>query len=161
MNYIETCTKIAVFLWRSSNYQPLTSVLHVRPGWIIYQNMRETWEKKVMKFEREIPIGLDARRKKWQGGAIKAPPPPMGLGLKGKFPKTIMWIEWVENNFTNPTVKVWADLDNPFKRSDYAKLCMSPSLDGTLPEYVISQEDNSPLTLYIDFQNFLIFLGYQ
>ena len=81
MNYIETCTKIAVYLWRSSNYRPLTSVLHVRPGWIIYQNMRETWEKKVMKFEREIPIGLDARRKKWQGGgAIKAPP-PMGLGL--------------------------------------------------------------------------------
>ena len=38
--------------------------------------MRESWEKKVMKFEREIPIGLDARRKKWQGGAIKAPPPP-------------------------------------------------------------------------------------
>ena len=29
---------------------------------------------------------------------------------------------------------------------------MSPSLNGTLPEYVISQEDNSPLTLYIDFQ---------
>ena len=80
MNYIETCTKIAVFLWRSSNYRPLTSVLHVRPGWIIYQNMQETWEKKVMKFEREIPIGLDARRKKWQGGAEKAPP-PMGLGL--------------------------------------------------------------------------------
>ena len=44
-----------------------------------------------------------------------------------------------------------------FKRSDYAKLCMSPSLDGTLPEYVISQEDNSPLTLYIDFHNFLLF----
>ena len=37
-------------------------------------------------------------------------------------------------------------MDNPFKRSDYAKLCMSPSLDGTLPDYVISQEDNSPLT---------------
>ena len=34
-----------------------------------------------MKFEREIPIGLDARRKKTTGGAIKAPPPPMGLGL--------------------------------------------------------------------------------
>ena len=33
-----------------------------------------------MKFEREIPIGLDARRKKRQGGAIKATP-PMGLGL--------------------------------------------------------------------------------
>ena len=85
MNYIETCTKIAVFLWRSSNYRPLTSVLHVRPGWIIYQNMRETWEKKVMKFEREIPIGLDARRKKWQGGAIKAPPPPPN-GIRVKDP---------------------------------------------------------------------------
>ena len=71
----------------------------------------------------------------------------------------------VESNFRNPSmpsVKVWADLDNPFKRSDYAKLCVSPSLDGTLPEYVISQVDNSPLTLYIDFYNFLfIFLGYQ
>ena len=68
--------------------------------------------------------------------------------LKGKFPQTTMWIGQVEKYFTNPTVKVWADLDldNPFKRSDYAKLCMSPSLDETLPEYVISQEDNSPLT---------------
>ena len=56
-------------------------------------------------------------------------------------------------NFTNPTVKVWADLNNPFKRSDYAKLCMSPSRDETLTEYVIWQEDNSPLTLYIDFHN--------
>ena len=37
------------------------------------------------------------------------------------------------------------------KNSDNAKLCMSPSLGGTLLEYVISQEDNSPLTLYIDF----------
>ena len=62
-----------------------------------------------------------------------------------------MWIGWVESNFANPTVKVWADLDNPFKRSDYAKLCMSPSLDGTLPEYVI-------LTLYIDFHNFPFFM---
>ena len=78
--------------------------------------------------------------------------------LKGKFPQTSIWIGWVESNFENPTVKVWADLDNPFKRSDYAKLCMSPSLDGTLPEYVISQGDNSPLTLYIDFQNFSFFL---
>ena len=78
--------------------------------------------------------------------------------LKGKFPQTTMWIEWVEGNFTNPAVKVWADLDNPLKRSDYAKLCMSPSLDVTLPEYVISQEDNSPLTLYIDFHNISFFL---
>ena len=76
------------------------------------------------------------------------------LSLKGKFPLPTMWIEWVESNFINPTVKVWAELDNPFKRSDYATLCMSPSLDGTLPEYVISQEDNSPLTLYIDFTIF-------
>ena len=81
MNYIETCTKIAVFLWRSSNYRPLTSVLHVRPGWIIYQNMRETWEKKVMKFEREIPIGLMHGEKNDRGG-LKKPPPPMGLGLR-------------------------------------------------------------------------------
>ena len=70
-----------------------------------------------------------------------------------------MWIGWVESNFTNPIVKVWADLDNPLKRSDYAKLCMSPSLDGTLPEYVISHEDNSPMNMYIDFHNFLIGLS--
>ena len=78
--------------------------------------------------------------------------------FKGEFPQTTMWIGWAESNFTNPSVKVWADLDNPFKRSDYAKLCMSPSLDGTLPEYVVSQEDNSPLTLYIDFHNAWFFL---
>ena len=47
---------------------------------------------------------------------------------------------------------------NPFKRSDYTKLRMSPSLDGILPGFVISQEDNSPLTLYIDFHNFQFFL---
>ena len=87
MNYIETCTKMHFFLWRSSNYRPLKSVLHVRPGWIIYQNMRETWEKKVMKFEREIPIGLDvdARRKKPQGGGLNQPPPPNGIRVKSKF----------------------------------------------------------------------------
>ena len=79
------------------------------------------------------------------------------IEIKGEVPQTTMWIGWVESNFTNPTVNVWADLDNPFK-SDYVKLCMSPSLDGTLSEYVISQEDNSPLTLYIDFHNFDFFL---
>ena len=41
-------------------------------------------------------------------------------------------------------------MDNLFN----AKLCTSPSLDGTMPEYVISQENNSPLTLYIEFHNF-------
>ena len=29
-------------------------------------------------------------------------------------------------------------MDNPFKRTNYAKFCLSPSLDGTLPESVIS-----------------------
>ena len=60
--------------------------------------------------------------------------------LKGKFPQTTIWIWWVESNFRNPSVIVWAEFH---KRSDYAKWCMSPSLDGTLPAYVISQEDNS------------------
>ena len=66
-------------------------------------------------------------------------------------------VDWASRKqFSKPnSIKVWADFDNP---SDYAKLCMSPSLDGTLPEYVISQEDNSPLILYIDFHNFF-FLG--
>ena len=73
--------KICVFLWRSGIYRPVKSVLPVRSGWIIHQKMRETWEKKVMKFKHEISIGLDARRKNRQGGAIMAPP-PMGLGLK-------------------------------------------------------------------------------
>ena len=81
--------------------------------------------------------------------------------IKGKFPQTTMWTGWAESNFRNPTVKFWANLDNPFKRTNYAKLCMSPSLDGTLPESVISQENNSPLTLYIELHNFLSFLGYQ
>ena len=31
---------------------------------------------------------------------------------------------------------------------------MSPSLDRTMPEYVISQENNSPLTLYIEFHKY-------
>ena len=78
--------------------------------------------------------------------------------LKGKFPQTTMWIGWVESNFSNPTVKFWANLDNPFKRSNYSKVCMSPSLDGTMPESVISQLNNSPLTLYIEFHNFYFFL---
>ena len=45
-----------------------------------------------------------------------------------------------------------------FKRTNYAKFCMPPSLDRTLPESVISQENNSPLTFYIDFQIFSFFL---
>ena len=80
MNYIETCTKIAFFLWRSSNYRPLKSVLHVRPGWIIYQNMRETWEKKVMKFEtRNSNRSRCTAKKNHRGGLNQPPPPPNGI----------------------------------------------------------------------------------
>ena len=47
-------------------------------------------------------------------------------------------------------------MDNLFyKGTNYAKFCMSPSLDGTMPESVISQENNSPLTLYIEFHYFI------
>ena len=60
------------------------------------------------------------------------------LPLKGNFPQTTMWIGWVDSNFTNPTVKFGANLDNPFERTNYAKFCMSPSLDGTMPESAIS-----------------------
>ena len=69
------------------------------------------------------------------------------FGIKGEVSPNNN-VDWVNRKqFYKPRqLKVWAELDNPFKRSDYAKLCMSPSLDGTLPEYVISQEDNSPLT---------------
>ena len=35
---------------------------------------------------------------------------------------------------------------------------MSPSLDGTLPESMIPEENYTPLTLYIDFHNFKYFL---
>ena len=96
-----------------------------------------------------------SKKKASKGCASSAIYGVVDVFLKGEVSQTTMWIGWVENNFTKPIVKVWTDLDNPFKRSNYAKLCMSPSLDVTRPEYVISQEDNSPLTLYIDFQNFL------
>ena len=56
-----------------------------------------------------------------------------------------------------PTVKYYAKLDNPFKRTKYMQFCMSPSLDRTMPESVISQENNSPLTLYTEFHNFNFF----
>ena len=37
---------------------------------------------------------------------------------------------------------------------------MSPSLDKIMPESGMSQENNSPLTLYIEFHNVYFFLGY-
>ena len=57
--------------------------------------------------------------------------------LKGKFPQTTMWSGWVERN---PTIKYWANLDNPLERTHYAKFCMLPYKDGTLPESVIPQD---------------------
>ena len=35
---------------------------------------------------------------------------------------------------------------------------MSPSLDEALPEYVITQDNNPPLTLFIEFQTVRFFL---
>ena len=46
--------------------------MHVR--WIWSQKLRDEWEKKVLKFQHEIPIGRGAWRKKWPGGAKKALP---------------------------------------------------------------------------------------
>ena len=91
MNYIETCTKIAVFLWRSSNYRPLTSVLHVRPGWIIYQNMRETWEKKSHEVWTRNSNRSRCTAKKMTGGGHKGPPPPPPMGLGLTMPKCASW----------------------------------------------------------------------
>ena len=61
----------------------------------------------------------------------------VGLGgeihesLKEKLPQAFMQIGWMEDDFRNPTAKVWANLDNPTKRDDFSKvsliLCMSPS----------------------------------
>ena len=83
------------------------------------------------------------------------------MQLKGKFPQTTMGIGWVESNFTNPTVKDWADLDNPFKRSDYAKLC-TVALSGWNSARIC---DITRGHLSIDFvhkcSQFLIFIGYQ
>ena len=72
------------------------------------------------------------------------------LNLKGKFPQTTMWIGWVESNFTNPTVKVWADLDNPFIKEWTCKV-VHVALSGwkLCQNMWYHKRDNSPLTLYI------------
>ena len=80
MNYIETCTKIAVFLWRSSNYRPLKSVLHVRPGWIskyagdLREKSHEVWTWNSNRSR--------CTSKKMTGGGWKSPPPPNGIRVK-------------------------------------------------------------------------------
>ena len=84
--------------------------------------------------------------------------------LKGEVsPNTHMWIGWVESNFINQTVKVWADLDNPFKQTVIMQSCVCRPLWIELCQNMCnaSQEDNSPLTLYIDFHHLFFFLGYQ
>ena len=72
---------------------------------------------------------------------------PRHLHIKGDvFPNNVDWVSWKQ---TRPTVKFWANFNNQFKTTSYVKFCMPPSLDGTVPECVIPQENNSPLTLYI------------
>ena len=110
--------------------------------------------------EKIVIVNLAANLHPWALGCIQDYRELKMYNLKGKFPQTTMWIGREESNFTNPTVKFWANLDNPFKRTNHAKFCMSPSLDGTLPESVISQEYNSPLTLYIDFSQFIYLFFY-
>ena len=71
-------------------------------------------------------------------------------------------VDWVSRKqFWNSTVNFLANLDNPFKRNNYAKFCMSPSLDRTLPESVISQEKQLSIDFVHRFSQLLIFLGYQ
>ena len=77
--------------------------------------------------------------------------------LKGKFPQTILWIGWVESNFRNPTVNFWANLDNPFKSSNYGKFCMSPSLDGT--RICDTPREQFSIDFVHRFSQFLFFLG--
>ena len=43
--------------------------------------------------------------------------------VKGEVSPTTMWIGWVQSNFRNPTVKLSANLDNPFKSH---KFCLTP-----------------------------------
>ena len=77
--YIETCTKIAVF--GTVEQLSTSKISSTCPTGVNYiSKYAGDLREKVMKFEREMPIGLDARRRKRQGGP-NAPLPPMGLGL--------------------------------------------------------------------------------
>ena len=86
-------------MWRSSNYRPLKLVLHVRPGWIIYQNMRETWEKKSW--------SLNVPKKMTGGGGQNAPPPPParnGIRVKRQI-KVWQWFTTRGSYVHKPMVK--------------------------------------------------------
>ena len=83
----------------------------------------------------------------------------LGIAMKWKL-QTTMWIGWVESTFTNPTVKVWADLDNPFKEKGLCKI-VYVALSGWNSSRIC---DITRGQLSIDFVHRfsqLIFLGYQ
>ena len=69
-------------------------------------------------------------------------------------------VDWVSRKqFYKPNNKIFEqNLDKPFKRTDYAKFCMSASLDKTLPESDIPQENKSPSQLenssWLDYPKF-------
>ena len=46
------------------------------------------------------------------------------IKFKEQLPQAFMQIEWMENDFKNLTVKVWASLDNPIKSYDFSKFCL-------------------------------------
>ena len=70
-------------------------------------------------------------------------------------------VDWVSRkgrkHLRNPTEnfeQIWIiHLREPIA----AMFCMSPSLEGNMPESVISQENKSPFTLYIEFHNVKFF----
>ena len=94
--------------------------------------------------------------------------------IKGelKFPQTTMWIGWVESNFTNPTVKVWADIWIIHLRvlSDYMQSCVCRGCrplwmeicqnmwyhKRTTPHWLCTR-----YTYMYRFSQFFIVLGYQ
>ena len=71
-------------------------------------------------------------------------------------------VDWVSRKqFYQPNSKSSEQIWIIHLREAIMQSCVCrPHLDGTLPEYVISQEDNSPPESYIDFhQFFLLFLN--
>ena len=101
MNYIETCTKIAVFFVMVEQLST-SKINSTCPTGVNYiSKYAETWEKKVMKFEREIPIGLMHGEKKRQGGGHKARP-PNGIRVN---PNHYLYTTMMQHQCTELTVK--------------------------------------------------------
>ena len=64
------------------------------------------------------------------------------------------------SNFTGPNSNRLSRFGSnlPFNENVIMQTCVCrPLWSGTQPEYVISQEDNSPFTLYIDFRAYFNF----